>query len=64
MNDNEGVNAMASTQGVSLDQIANADRIRTQQDAKHDSTTKRRRGHKGTRSWGYQTSGGKRIRRD
>jgi len=49
---------------VSLDQIERADRIRALVSETRKRITKRRRGHKGTRTWGYQTPGGARHRRD
>jgi hypothetical protein len=42
---------------VSLSQIANADRVRQEQQARRTATTRRRHGNKGARRWGYATPG-------
>ncbi len=43
--------------GLSLEQVARADRIRAEQRARHAANTRRRHGHKGARQWGYMTPG-------
>lgn len=54
-------NALELSQGgfarVTLDQIAHADEVRLNQIARSKQTTRRRRGHKGTRVWGYTVPG-------
>ena len=45
---------------VTLEQVANADRIRNSQIASEKARTLRRHGHKGSRQWGFMTPGGKR----
>jgi len=47
--------------GFTVEELAEFDRIRREQQTDRKNTTKRRRGHKGSRQWGFQT-GGKRKR--
>lgn len=45
------------SQHVTLDQIANADRIRFGQNFQHKQNTRQRRGNKGARQWGFMQPG-------
>lgn len=45
------------TREVSISQIANADRIRYEQDSFRKHTTRRRQGNKGERRWGFMEPG-------
>jgi hypothetical protein len=51
------------TQGVSgLDELARQDAERARKAEQAKQHTRARHGHKGSRVWGYQVSGGKRRR--
>jgi hypothetical protein len=52
-----------STQGgFTVDELAEFDRIRLQQQQNRKQQTRNKRGNKGSRRWGFATQGGKRKR--
>ena len=54
---------MESTQGgFTVEELAEFDRIRREQQASKKQNTRNKRGHKGSRQWGFATQSGKRRR--